>query len=260
LAKAAAVLRRFLAYAFEQEWCSRDLSGSVLSPRLFRFENLPLGPSWPDVERLVAAAEGGSPRQLRNRAMLLLLAVYGLRSGEVRGLCLRDLDWDRRILRVHRTKTARVQEYPLTAAMSQALRRYLKEGRPVSTCPEVFLTLHQAVEQCIDLKRSLGFRFRSDSTILKAFSRAMGNVTLGQVKPGAVRAYLDGSGPVTRHWYRKWEALRPFYRFTLSRGLVRRSPLPIQAPKLAVTFTAYIYTQRELPAILQAVTPGRTGR
>jgi integrase/recombinase XerD len=72
----------------------------------------------------------------------LLLAVYGLRSGEVRCLCLGDLDWDRRILRVHRTKTDRVQEYPLTAALSQVLRQYLKRGRPASTCQEVFLTLH----------------------------------------------------------------------------------------------------------------------
>lgn len=142
LAKAATVLRGFLEYAFEREWCRRDLSGSILSPRLFRFESLPVGPSWPDVKRLVAATEGSSRRQLRNRAILLLLAVYGLRSGEVRGLCLRDLDWDRRVLRVHRTKTARVQEYPLTTAMRQALRQYLKRGRPASTYPEVFLTLH----------------------------------------------------------------------------------------------------------------------
>jgi integrase/recombinase XerD len=142
LAKAATVLRRFLGYAFEQEWCGRDLSGSILSPRLFRFESLPMGPSWPDVKRLVAATEGSSRRQLRNRGILLLLAVYGLRSGEVRCLCLRDLDWDRRILRVHRTKTDRVQEYPLTAALSQVLRQYLKRGRPASTCQEVFLTLH----------------------------------------------------------------------------------------------------------------------
>jgi site-specific recombinase XerD len=142
LAKATTVLRRFLRYAFEQEWCRRDLSGSILSPRLFRFESLPMGPSWPDVKRLVGATEGSSRHQLRNRAILLLLAVYGLRSGEVRCLCRQDIDWDRRILRVHRTKTGRLQEYPLTAAMSQALRQYLKRGRPASTCPEVFLTLH----------------------------------------------------------------------------------------------------------------------
>ena len=99
LAKAATVLRCFLRYASEQQWCRRELSGSVLSPRLFRFENLPTGPSWPEVQRLVAATQGSSRPQLRNRAILLLLAVYGLRSGEVRGLCLGDLDWDRRILR-----------------------------------------------------------------------------------------------------------------------------------------------------------------
>ena len=141
LAKAATVLRSFLSYAFKQQWCRRDLSGSVLSPRVFRFENLPTGPSWPDVQRLVAATQGRSRGQLRNRAILLLLAVYGLRSGEVRGLCLGDLDWDRRILRVHRSKTARVQDYPLSATMSRALRQYLKKGRSASALPEVFLTL-----------------------------------------------------------------------------------------------------------------------
>jgi integrase/recombinase XerD len=122
------------------------------------------------------------------------------------------------------------------------------------------MTLHKAVEQYIALKRSLGCRFHGDSVILHAFSKAMGKVTLGQVKPGAARAYLDGKGPITRHWHRKWEALRPFYRFAITRGLVRRSPLPTHAPKLDTTFTAYIYTQDELRALLQAITPERTGR
>lgn len=121
------------------------------------------------------------------------------------------------------------------------------------------MTLAQAIKQYIALKRSLGCRFHSDGVILKAFSKAMGKVTLGQVKAGAVRAYLDGTGPVTRHWYRKWEALRPFYRFAVSRRLVRCSPVPTQAPKLDTTFTPYIYSLDELRALLQAVTPERTG-
>jgi len=160
LAKAASVLRRFLGYAFDQEWCGRDLSGSVLSPRLFRYENLPTGPAWPDVQRLIAATQGSSQQALRNRAILLLLAVYGLRSGEVRGLRLEDLDWERQILRVRRSKTARVQEYPLTSTMRRTLERYLNEGRPRSACPEVFLTLHAPLRPLsagavYDLTRSL---------------------------------------------------------------------------------------------------------
>lgn len=142
LANGASVLRRFLSYVFDREWCERDLSGSVLSPRLFRYENLPTGPAWPDVQRLIAATQGSSQQRLRNRAILWLLAVYGLRSGEVRGLRLEDLDWDRQILRVRRSKTARVQEYPLTPTLRRTLERYLKKGRPQSACPEVFLTLH----------------------------------------------------------------------------------------------------------------------
>jgi len=142
LATAAKALRRFLRYAYDQGWCPRDLVPGVLSPRLYQQEDLPRGPAWSDVKRLIAATGGSTVDQLRNRAMLLLLAVYGLRSGEVRGLSLEDLDWPRRVLRVRRSKSARVQEYPLTTAMGQALRRYLKEARPDCARREVFLTLH----------------------------------------------------------------------------------------------------------------------
>jgi integrase/recombinase XerD len=160
LAKAITVLRRFLDYAFDQEWCRCEISSCVLSPRIFRYESLPTGPAWPDVQRLIAATKGCSPRELRNRAILLLLAVYGWRSGEVRGLCLEDLDWTRNILRVRRSKTSRVQEFPLTPTMSRTLERYLKKGRPDSNCPEVFLTLHApfrplSAGAVYDLTRSL---------------------------------------------------------------------------------------------------------
>jgi integrase/recombinase XerD len=142
IATAAKVLRRFLHDAYQQGWCRKDLASVILCPRLFRQEDLPAGPAWPDVQRLIAATNGPAPRDLRNRAILLLLAVYGLRSGEVRTLCLEDLDWSRRVLRIRRSKTTRVQEYPLTITMGQALRRYLKKGRPECARPELFLTLH----------------------------------------------------------------------------------------------------------------------
>jgi site-specific recombinase XerD len=141
LATAAKVLRRFFHFAYEQGWCRRDLASVILSPRLFRQEDLPAGPAWSDVQRLIAATNGATPRDLRSRAILLLLAVYGLRSGEVRTLCLEDLDWPRRILRVRRSKTTRVQEYPLTTTTGQAIRRYVKEARPDCARPELFLTL-----------------------------------------------------------------------------------------------------------------------
>ncbi len=140
LATAAKVLRRFASYAYAQGWWPRDWAPAILSPRLFRQEDLPLGPAWTEVRRLIAANDGNTPLQQRNRAILRLLAVYGLRSGEVRGLRLEDVDWTRRILRVRRSKTARVQEYPLTGNTRQAIQCYLKSARPPSAHPELFLT------------------------------------------------------------------------------------------------------------------------
>jgi len=142
LATAAKVLRRFSRYAYERGWWRRDLAPVILAPRLFRQEDLPLGPAWTDVQRLIAANDGDTRLHLRNRAILLLLAVYGLRSGEVRGLRLEDIDWTRRILRVRRSKTARVQEQPLTVATGKAIQRYLKRARPECARKELFLTLH----------------------------------------------------------------------------------------------------------------------
>lgn len=120
------------------------------------------------------------------------------------------------------------------------------------------MKLHQAVEHYITLKQSLGFRFHTESRILKAFSKGMGKVSAGRIKPRAVRAYLDGNGPVTGNWNRKWVALRGFYEFALARGLVRLTPLPAQAPKVALTFTPYIYSVEQLRRLLQAITPERT--
>ena len=54
---------------------------------------------------------------------------------------LEDVDWTRNILRVQRSKTARMQEYPLTAMMTQALERYLKKARPDGSSSHLFLTL-----------------------------------------------------------------------------------------------------------------------
>ena len=142
LATAAKSLRRFFPFAWRRGWCRRDLAPAILSPRLFRYEDLPAGPAWADVQRLIAHTSGGGRQDLRTHAMLRLLAVYGLRSGEVRGLLVEDIDWRRKVLRVRRGKSTRVQNYPLTSATLQALRRYWREARPTSARPEFFLSLH----------------------------------------------------------------------------------------------------------------------
>ena len=141
LATAAKALRRFFHYAYEQGWCRRDVAEAILAPRLFRQEDVPQGPAWADVQRLLASTHTDQPGDIRNRAILWLFAVYGLRSGEVAHLRLSDVDWPRQVLRVRRSKSHRMDEYPLTQAASQVLRRYVREVRPAGAREELFLSL-----------------------------------------------------------------------------------------------------------------------
>ncbi|WP_430691601.1 tyrosine-type recombinase/integrase [Mesorhizobium vachelliae] len=70
-----------------------------------------MGPAWPDV-RLLESTRDRTARDVRDRAILKLLAIYGLRSGEVRGLCLEDIDWTREVIKVTRSKQRKTQYYP----------------------------------------------------------------------------------------------------------------------------------------------------
>ncbi len=134
-------LRAFLRYAEARGWCRSGLAAAIKSPRTFTQVSLPSGPSWDDVRRLLAMTEGNRSADIRDRAILMLLAVYGLRRGEVNGLRLDDFDWERELLSVGCPKTRRTRIYPLVRPLGDAVLRYLKEVRPRSACREVFLTL-----------------------------------------------------------------------------------------------------------------------
>jgi site-specific recombinase XerC len=73
-----------------RRWCSPGIASTIDGPRLFKEEGLPAGPIWDDVERLITSTNGADARDVRDRAILMLLAIYGLRSGEVRQLRLED--------------------------------------------------------------------------------------------------------------------------------------------------------------------------
>jgi integrase len=115
------------------------------------------------------------------------------------------------------------------------------------------MTLAQAVHDYIALKQSLGSRFHTEATILKAFCNTLGEVAIVDVEPHRVTRYLAGSGPLTLYWHRKYEALSGFYRFALGRGYVLHSPLPTTVPKRPQPFRPYIYSQEELHDILKAI-------
>lgn len=114
------------------------------------------------------------------------------------------------------------------------------------------MKLHKLIIEYIEFKRSLGLHFQSQAVILKAFSKALGDVDIKEVDSDSVRAYLYGSGSITLYWYRKFEALSGFYRYVINRGQESFSPLPATMPKKPTPYDAYIYSRKEFHKLLKA--------
>jgi integrase/recombinase XerD len=91
------------------------------------------------VQALIASCDLNTAVGVRDHAVLALLARLGLRTAEVAGLGLDDVDWRAGQLLI-RGKGGRVERLPLPVAVGQALTGYLIGVRPTGGCRSVFLT------------------------------------------------------------------------------------------------------------------------
>lgn len=141
VATSAKALRSFFRHAEMQGWCASGMAAGIYGPRLFKQEALPVGPAWADVQRLITSINSDRPRDIRDRAILMLFAIYGFRSAEVAGLRLEQVSWEREIIALTRPKQRRAQEYPLIQSVGEAIIQYLQQARPRCSHREIFLTL-----------------------------------------------------------------------------------------------------------------------
>ncbi len=151
-------LRGFLAHLFVQGVLPTDLQQHVVTPRLYSLESVPRAIPWKEVRRAIASARGDSLSARRDYAILVLLAVHGLRASGVANLELQDIDWRREIIRVHRSKVRSEEEIPLSADVGEALIAYLKK-RPTGTeYRQLFLTVRAPIVPLVHGQVSLRAR------------------------------------------------------------------------------------------------------
>ena len=141
LSGAAFTLRKWLDYGDQRGWVRPGLGATVRGPRRHKLEGLPVGPPWETVARMLDAVSGDDPAAIRDRAILLLLSIYGVRSGELRRLGLDDIDWAHDRIVFERSKSRRREELGLHPLVGEAIVRYLREVRPTVSSRCVFLTV-----------------------------------------------------------------------------------------------------------------------
>jgi hypothetical protein len=106
------------------------------TPRLYQMEKLPRSLPWDTVIALLKSIDTASAMGLRDYAMILLIATYGLRASEVVAVTLDDIRWRQGNLRIQQRKTSSPLELPLTNEVSAAIVKHLKRTpppRPIST-------------------------------------------------------------------------------------------------------------------------------
>jgi site-specific recombinase XerD len=120
--------------------------------------SVPTVPHWPSdpvprwipeeqVEQIVRSCDGRTPKALRDRAMVLLLARLGLRPAELLSITLDDIDWDSGVLTVRGKKSARVERLPLPSDVGRSIALYVRRARPRLATRSIFITTSAPVRE-----------------------------------------------------------------------------------------------------------------
>jgi integrase/recombinase XerD len=130
-------LRSLLRFCYLDGTIARPLAEAVPAVASRRLAGLPRALDRDAVARLLKSCDRRRASGRRDFAVLMLLVRLGLRSGEVTGLLLDDIDWRRGELLV-RGKGGKQERLPLPVDVGDAVAGWLGRGRPRCAAREVF--------------------------------------------------------------------------------------------------------------------------
>jgi site-specific recombinase XerD len=172
-------LRSFLRYLHGSGRTALDLSCTVLGPRIYDDEHIPSALRPEEVQAVLEVARQDFSRVgRRDYALLMLLATYGLRAGEVVALRLEDINWKKEIIRLRHSKTGADSELPLLPEPGEAVLSYLENARPQSELRELFLQLQAPYR---------AYRGSILNCVIGSRLKAAGIIPLGRKGPHAFR-------------------------------------------------------------------------
>ncbi|MFA6756095.1 MAG: tyrosine-type recombinase/integrase [Bacilli bacterium] len=183
------ILRAFFHFAYNEKFIKIDLSFALKNPRLFSLETLPSAPKWEEVQKLVEFYNGNTPSNIRNKAIITLLSVYGIRCSELSNITIKDIDWENDTIIINRAKRCNPQVFPLPTIVGNALTRYITEGRR-NDLNRKFLFL-DSIAPFSQIKRSTIYG-------IVAYAYKSLNITLNHIGPHSLRhacaSHLINSG------------------------------------------------------------------
>ena len=139
-------LRVFLRFLYFNQYMEEDLSLKVPKQNKYYYPAVPSVWNKEDVMRMLESVDRGNPTGKRDYAILLLVAKLGIRAGDIKSLALSDLNWQLKTIEITQNKTKNSVKYPILNDIGWALIDYLKNARPISNSPFVFIRMNAPYE------------------------------------------------------------------------------------------------------------------
>lgn len=139
-------LRVYLRFLYFDQYTDGDLSLKVPKQNKYYYPPVPSVWKKEDVMRMLESIDRGNPTGKRDYAILLLVAKLGIRVGDIKSLELSDLKWQSKTIEIRQNKTKNTVTYPILNDIGWALIDYLKNARPISNAPFVFIRMNAPYE------------------------------------------------------------------------------------------------------------------
>ena len=168
-----------------------------------------------EISRTLSKVDRTTDKGKRDYAIILLGARYGMRAADIAALSLADIKWREKKITFTQKKTLAITSIPLLDDVSDALTRYILEGRPDTGSDKVFLRavypyiplsgsvpimhLWKRYEDLAGVPRTAGDG-RGFHSLRRAFGKNMSEndydykdiaSAIGHVNPDSARSYIS---------------------------------------------------------------------
>jgi len=134
-------IKKFLSYCFVQGFISQELDNSFPHIKAVKESQIPSVYSRSEIKELLFYfSTADSKTKLRDYAIVLLIALYGLRSIDIAKLNFSELDFDSSTISLVQSKTRNSINHQLLAHVGNAVIEYLLNERPEAKSQLIFLT------------------------------------------------------------------------------------------------------------------------
>ena len=134
-------VKSFFRYAYRRNMVNIDFSELV--PKYNRHKAIPTVYSADEINTILKSIDRTTHTGKRNYCIVLIASRLGLRSCDIAGLTFSSINYTSSVIQLIQKKTGEPLEFPLLPEIKESLEDYIKNARPISDSPYIFLTTPQ---------------------------------------------------------------------------------------------------------------------